>query len=174
MSGFSYGQITNKMMSTLKPIVTGRTVWALGSGRDDKEARMLLALGARGVTSIDKLKEDPMGRRIYFADFEKLLLTGSVDIADVAFIKWPITTLLGADGLARLAARCNKIVYIGKNDGFTACGDPSLWYLLRRRKLETVVEHEANDMLIYGEYCDPRNPETREEAMAFASETGDM
>ena len=174
MSKTSWGMVTNKMMASMKPVVEGKIVWALGSGPDDKEAKMLYSLGAGDVTLIDKLRPVPSRRVIYFRDFYDRISAGHEVFADVAFIKWPVNTASGADGLSRIAALCSKIIYIGKNDGCTACGDPNLWYLLRRRKLETVVEHEANDMLIYGEYCAPRNPETREEAMTFTGDTGAM
>jgi hypothetical protein len=115
-------------------------------------------MGATTVHAVDKASRhitptftpvDPPGIvdcRAYFHEFEAHH-TGTTP-PDVAVVKWPQTNR--QDGLTRLIARAHTVVYIGRNDGATACGPPDMWRHLRTRTLVDVVEGHRNDMLVYG------------------------
>jgi len=153
-----FGRIEPAQAERLRPIIAGRTVWTLGSGPDLHEAWQLISMGATTVHAVDKASRhitptftpvDPPGIvdcRAYFHEFEAHH-TGTTP-PDVAVVKWPQTNR--QDGLTRLIARAHTVVYIGRNDGATACGPPDMWRHLRTRTLVDVVEGHRNDMLVYG------------------------
>jgi hypothetical protein len=82
---------------------------------------------------------------------------------DVAFLKWPSNVV--SVGLPFLLSRAPIVVYIGLNDGRTACGDLWVWEHLHKRPLLCAIRGEKNDMLVYGPPVEvkPGPPRCREE-----------
>lgn len=181
-----FGAIEPKQLEVLCGLVAGKSVWDLGCGPDLAEARLLTSLGAREVYAVDKHGRNnsmvPRFSRLvdgtsgvivdcqaYFDEFSSFLeRAGLSEGPDVAFIKWP--TVNGGFGLTQLVSRAPKVVYIGLNDGLTACGSRSLWEHFKARKLETVVEGAGGSLLVYGAPCAPAlEPRCKEEMEAGGS-----
>jgi hypothetical protein len=166
-----YGALTDKQIEAIGHLVSGKTVWALGSGHDLQEARQLVGLGASTVYAVDKHRRhstiEPRFARLsthpkeaviidcwaYFGEFDQYVRESGIGCPDVVFVKWPAAS--GSSGIARLLAQTRLIVYVGLNDKITACGTRELWRHLRARTLMSVIEDRKNTMLVYGEACEP-------------------
>jgi len=59
------------------------------------------------------------------------------------------------------------VVYVGRNDGITACGGVDMWSHLQGRALIQIVEGVHNDMLVYGGDVIKTSPRCREEEHAL-------
>lgn len=176
-----FGLMEDEMHSRLREIVSGKTVWALGSGHDTQEAWQLLSFGASLVYAIDKHHRsgmvEPSFRRLhtgatglgdivecraYFTEFEEFVERKDLRGPDIAFIKWPPVS--PTVRLTQLISRAASVVYIGRNDGVTACGNSSLWRCLRGRLVREEITGKHNDMIVYGASCDlASKPRCREE-----------
>jgi hypothetical protein len=172
--------MTDEQMLRLGQVVSGKSVWALGSGPNLKEAEMLVSHGASSVHAIDKHHRSnsfapeiksgsSLGVRVYdcrayYAEFLELI--GPEATVDVAFVKWPSAT--PQPGIAQLIARAETVVYVGKNGDGTICGSMELWLALRLRSLVDVIPGRMNDMIVYTEKLQRRvdYPRCREELEA--------
>jgi hypothetical protein len=177
-----YGYLEKAQAERVTHLVAGKTVWALGSGSSLEEAHRLTALGASTVYAVDKAHRGGQmtptfnraraGKgvvydcRAYFVEFEAHVTVAGLPNPDVAFLKWP--TVTNPPRLPQLLARAGVVVYVGRNDGVTACGDYRMWEHFRTRTLLEVVEGPRNDMLVYGgEEGYAGTPRCREEHYAF-------
>jgi len=178
-----FGRIEPAQIERIKALVEGKVVWALGSWYDPQEAWQLVSFGTREVYAVDKARktaiEPVVFKRLhtgtigeiwdcgaYFTDFGKWAKDTGLPDPDVVFMKWPRESRQA--GLVALVARAPIVIYVGRNDGVTACGGPDLWEHLRSRRLLEAVEGAHNDLLVYGGEC-PRStePRCREEEHAF-------
>lgn len=159
----TYGRWTQELADAARPFIVERTVWALGCGGDFHEAILLQSLQAKHVVLVDKLFRKGRGPHVdkghsvtvvgaYFDEVSSLDLGNAPD-KEVAFVKWPVSTTWGPDTLPPFLSGFKYIVYVGINDGYTACGTPDLWRFLF--DLEKVFELKtgADDMMIW------RNPD---------------
>ncbi len=183
----SYGELTPKMRKVLRAHAKGKVVYALGSGSGEEEGTLLARAGASFVCLVDKAGRGVEGEctprtwtssptrqcrgercTLYFSEFLDRVTMGQVLQPDVAFVKWPPTTnLLGFVALLSFAP---VVIYIGRNDGVTACGTPLMWTHLRQRELLDVAESGCNDMLVYGGPAPwAERPRCREEANTFST-----
>lgn len=157
-----FGEISEGMRVRLKEILQGKEIWALGAGPDLHEAWVLLSLGAKRVWSVDKSQRflgsstnkvqtgsgyEILDFRGYFEEFFDLK-RGEDNTQVITFLKWPQTNF--TPGLIDLLGLSQTVVYVGKNDGATACGSPQLWGYLSRRELQEEIQSCKNDMLVYG------------------------
>ncbi len=178
-----FGLLEPQQIERIKAIVVGKNVWALGSGPDTQEAWSLLEFGADRVYAVDKAQRSSMREprfsklytggnnwricdcQSYFTEFVKYAKDENLDEPDVVFVKWPQTNHQA--GLVQLIARATVVVYIGVNDGATACGPKDMWSHFRARSLLEVVQGKHNDMMVYGDPCEPAaEPRCREEVNA--------
>lgn len=167
------GKISENMEKMIESYVKGRTIWNLGSGTDDSEARMLASFGAKKIYSVDK-NMSHRGRRFinpqfnwnigtrtwecnsYFDEFEDWVK----EEPDVIFIKWPDTNAK----ISRLINRSPIVIYIGRNDKATSCGSSDFWAHVLKREIENSVEEKENDMIVYGRIKgEVHKPRVREE-----------
>jgi hypothetical protein len=181
-----YGFLEGAQAERVATLIAGRTVWALGSGSDMQEAHRLASLGAATVYAVDKAHRERLlvptferarvdraavyDCRAYFVEFETHVQVTGLPNPDVAFLKWP--TAQRHPGLLQLLKRAGTVIYVGRNDGITACGGTLMWEHLRTRTLLEVVEGPRNDMLVYGgggEYT--TIPRCREEHYALRTDT---
>lgn len=177
-----FGLLEPAQISCVKDLVRGKTVWALGSGPDTQEAWQLVSFGASKVYAVDKARKKGIGPSFeklhtgalgeiwdcgaYFTDFGKW--AKALPDPDVVFLKWPREN--NQAGQVALMSRAPVVVYIGRNDGVTACGGPDVWSHLRGRELSQVLEGTHNDLLVYGAGGEPSPspaPRCREEAHAL-------
>ena len=171
-----YGFISKEMTTALEGLVKGKRVWNLGCGNGGAEPQLLKRLGATVIHAVDKANRNHIltptfGTSgvitwcdMYYTEFSAFI--GPSSAADVAVIKWPDTGPL--TGLVGLLDKCEVVVYIGTNDGFTACGNPSLWRYLATREFITAVENRHNDMIVYGKPVETATaPRCREEELAW-------
>lgn len=152
----SFGHLTHEMRRVIRRYVEGRTVVDLGAGdlelaREllDWNPKRLLAVDSRGFQNIYFLgkpaTERPKGlelRTCRFADF--------TDDVDVAFVSWPDS--LEGNGLVDIARRAKLVIYLGKNTNGVCCGAPSLFEHLLKREVLAHVPHEANELVVYGNF----------------------
>lgn len=170
-----YGFISKEMTTELEGLVKGKRVWSLGCGTGGTEPQLLKRLGATAVYAVDKARRNhtlyPNSVTecgvitwcdMYYIEFiDKFTAT-----ADVALIKWPDTGPLV--GLVPLLDKCNVVVYIGTNEGFTACGNQALWRYLASREFVSEVRGQRNDMIVYGKPIEGAvAPRCREEELAW-------
>ncbi len=183
----SYGELTPKMRKVLRAHAKGKVVYALGSGSGEEEGTLLARAGASFVCLVDKagrgvegectprmwtalLTQQCRGERctLYFHEFLDRVTMGQVLQPDVVFVKWPQTTHL--PGFVELLSLAPVVIYIGRNDGITACGPPQMWMHFRKRELLDVVRGGRNDMLVYGGPAPwAERPRCREEANTFST-----
>ena len=72
----------------------------------------------------------------------------------VLFVSWPD---IHKTGIANLLSLGNIIVYVGKNDGCTACGDEDFWARLMSDYIPILeVQAHDNDMVVYLPQYQPR------------------
>lgn len=65
----------------------------------------------------------------------------------VFFVSWPD---VHKTGIAQLLINCQILVYVGRNDGVTACGDEEFWAeIIKFWKPIAEVKGSKNDMVIY-------------------------
>lgn len=147
-----YWQINDEQRQILQAHVTDRIVEDLGSG-DGSLSVLAMDLGARSVLSIDG--EDPIDpvyrhgvipvRATFEAWTRAMLVTRSEH--HVALVSWPQTC--GDFSLNLLLRLFSKVIYLGRNDGGTACGSWLFWEHLMER--EVLVHHSAaNALTVYG------------------------
>ena len=183
----SYGEVTPEMRKVLRAHAKSKVVYALGSGSGEEEGTLLARAGASFVCLVDKAGRGVEGEctprtwtssptrqcrgercTLYFSEFLDRLRTWQVLPPDVALAKWPQTTHL--PGFVELLSLAPVAIYIGRNDGITACGPPLMWTHLRQRELLDVVQGERNDMLVYGGVTVwAERPRCREEANTFST-----
>ena len=159
-----YGCIPFDWHAELRAYTAGETVWALGTGPTLEEALLVRdRWEALHVHAVDKELTTRQCAQItthtiYFKD-------ATFEIDGVALVKWPVTHKTGIEQLLQVA---RTIIYIGKNDGITACGSKGLWELLRTRRVLLERHHTKNDLIVFGaELGLERRPLTREEAVAI-------
>lgn len=179
-----FGLLETAQVERIKALVEGKVVWALGSGYDTQEAWQLVSFGAAKVYAVDKARKtafEPSFKRLhtgdlgeiwdcgaYFTDFGKWAKDTDLPDPDVVFMKWPREN--NQAGLVALMFRAPVVIYVGRNDGVTACGGPDVWEHLRSRELSQVLEGTRNDLLVYGAGGEPSPspaPRCREEAHAL-------
>lgn len=154
-----YGKLNQKQINCIVPVITNRTVHDLGAG-DCVLSQNLLMLGAKEVIAIEK--EDGINkpnvsglihRKMYFHEMNE-------DI-DVAFLSWPANY---DTRVVQVLRRANTIIYLGINDGMTACGTPKLFQYFLTRKVIAYIPGEGmlrstrdigactpqNTMIVYG------------------------
>jgi hypothetical protein len=142
-------------------------VWDLGSGGGEM-TRTLLSWGARRVVSVEKeaTMVTYIRRRAHHARWgpDRFLLLGMTfeELASernrnpapadgaVALVSWPVNRL--SHGLnILLGSWPGPVLYVGQNDGFTACGHPRLFEILRTRPILGQAELRATQQsLLYG------------------------
>lgn len=167
-----------------RAVVQGRTVWALGSGTDGREYRLLHRLGAACVMEVDKeLRRfpDEIGHRkleaayrIFGGTWTELMGTdwSTLPAADVALVKWPANSHIwrGEKGVHDVLHRIPCFIYVGRNGAGTACAPRQFWDFCLGRELLHEVWGDQNDLLIYGKRCPERQPSCREEIAALSEE----
>lgn len=90
--------------------------------------------------------------------------------ADLALLSWPANRRL--PGLLQHLDLADKVAYLGRNHGGTACGHPELFKYLCRRELLEYVPHRTNTLVVVGKPLPgPRHP-TGEEAAGLVLEEG--
>jgi len=176
-----FGKINKEMINEIGSRVQGAVVWALGTGADDSEARMLSDLGAKKIYAVDKGMSHRGPRLIhpqfhwnvrirtwecnsYFDEFEGWIK----EEPEVIFVKWPDTN----SRVSRLLRRSPSLIYIGRNDKITACGSGEFWIHLFRREIDVVIEGSENDLIVYGEISKEGTaqfPRCREEEEPYIS-----
>ena len=67
---------------------------------------------------------------------------------DVAVVSWPQNSRLWSIDTLLEQAEC--IVYLGMNDGVTACGDSYFWHYLLTREYLQDLRREKQHMIVYG------------------------
>jgi hypothetical protein len=169
-----FGQLEPAQIAVLEDLVRGKTVWALGSGSDLQEAWQLVGLRASTVYAVDKARRTfgPEFRQVrpslwdcgaYFPEFSAW--ARDLPDPDLVFLKWPRESPQA--GLIGLLARAPMVIYVGRNDGITACGGVDMWSHLQVRDLLQVVEGVRNDLLVYGGDVIKTSPRCREEEHAL-------
>lgn len=155
-----YGTWFHGFDEVVRPFVEGRIVWALGSGTDEAEAEHLERCGAAGVILVDK-HDRRLGPAVYrvssgqrtlvWAYFHELDAIPELEgiPRDVALVKWPRESDPGGH-LSRLLQSFPCVIYIGKNDGWTACGSPQFWRDMQRRLILAAQEYRTNDLIVFG------------------------
>lgn len=169
------GNITAAMQREISQVVAGKEVWDLGFGYSAKEPLLLKKLGASLVCAVDKtwrstrpcrktMQKQVLFFDMYFAEFLQQHL--ETEGSRVAFMKWPENGPL--TGITPLLDKCDTIVYIGLNDPYTGCGNPTLWEYLAGREYLKEVKGKKNDLILYGRRI-PRTdaPRCREEVAAW-------
>ena len=163
--------------AVVQEYVKGKVVWDLGAGRLTL-AEKLVALGASRVFAVEKeegLLSPPWSH--------VTALWCCIDQApfpqpdDVVFLSWPLNHVLG--GLVERLEQAGTIIYLGMNDGVSACGGPDFWTHVVGRELlveRTTFRHERqefrHDLVVYGKILDePRAPKdlTPQEQFILAS-----
>lgn len=148
-----YGTITPEMEVLLRQAVAGKYVWDLGAG-DGGHARMLLRLGAKHVTLIDKdwhvhhrkpwrCTGTTVDARPYYEVSDTMVAP-----PDVAWLSWPTNTVL--HGLIPILERTPTVIYLGSNTGGTACGSKKLFTHFAGRELTGHIGHMQNSLLLLG------------------------
>jgi hypothetical protein len=170
-----FGSVTGPMFQALREFVQGKRVWALYSGGGLAEAHMLIQAGAAHVCAVDKL-EHPANPK-YLPSHEGKIVDCRAYVfeflrdyaerapAEVVFMKWPDVSLRTVGELDTAP----HVIYIGRNDGMTACGSRSLWQDLSYRPVVSVIGGSRNDMVVYGPRGDaPASiPRCKEEVCAW-------
>lgn len=170
-----YGFIGKEMTTALEGLVKGKRVWNLGCGTGSTEPQLLKRLGATSVYAVDKARRNhtvlPNSVTecgvitwcdMYYIEF----MDKFTETADVALIKWPDNGPLV--GMVPLLAKCDVVVYVGTNAGFTACGNQALWRYLANREFVSDVKGHHNDMIVYGKPVETATaPRCREEELAW-------
>lgn len=169
-----FGEITDEMRTYLSQFLRAKRVWALGSGPGQTEYNLLLDLGASFVVTVDKVRQKfkPIVKQrqqgiaccMTFTEFVQIAASSEWSKPDVVWVKWPDTT-----SNIHIAIPPNTdVVYIGKNDGITACGGAKFWQLLRSKKPIHQTLGMRNDLIVYSGRTSPtREPIGREEVIAF-------
>jgi len=139
------GKLFPDQIETIKPHVMGQRVHDLGAGTTDR-ASQLLALGATHVTLVEKeqlrgaLDSRMTSIQCYFEEF--------TEEAPLIFLGWPGNYLL--HGLIPIVERAQKVIYLGKNTDFCACGFRELFEHFVQREVLEYVPHRRNTLIIYG------------------------
>lgn len=149
-----FGLLTDEMITTIQPLVAGKSVWDFGAG-DMTYALMMHEMGAH-VTAIDKEDmPDVRGVRRLQCAFSVLqeARTEPLDI-DVAFVSWPVNY---SCDLGDLVDSVPVVIYLGLNCSHrgTACGGPGFWASVVGRERLHVIEHVRNNLIVYGPRKNP-------------------
>lgn len=170
-----YGSLSGPMFQAIAKVVRDQRVWALYSGGGLTEARMLIRAGAAHVCAVDKQFSSLAPQYLPFdggriIDCRALVSQFLRDYAkqappDVVFMKWPDVSLRMSGELDTAPT----VIYMGRNNGLTACGPQALWRALSYRPVQTVVEGPRNDLVVYGPRGDAPalSPRCNEEVHAW-------
>jgi hypothetical protein len=160
-----YGTLTSEQEKLVERFVRGQVVYDLGAG-DLYLTCELLRLGAVRVIAIDKedfrrygIPDEVVYRKMLFRDVKETSI-------DTAFVSWPSNY---DNGLLPLLRRSKTIIYLGKNTDGTACGIPSMFRYLLKRKAECIPDRK-NTLICYTDVLEAsRIPLKEEEAAIVAS-----
>lgn len=145
-----YGDLTPERLAMIKPYLAGRNVFDLGCGVTAPHAPLLHPL-CKHLTCVDPKGQHahrhtppsvPSGVKRMFQYFDTMR---SLCEDSVAFLSWPNAS--GTRGLSMLVGQCETIIFLGRSDGVTLCGDRNLWRLFMQK--EVVFAHKgARDHLV--------------------------
>lgn len=171
-----YGMFSEEQFDVFSRCVKGKNVIDLGCGHEAPLCHLAVAHGASFVMGVDK-ELSPRSRRHFSKNmilWEKdfLQIEAAMDTSwriwfdqmtpfDIAIVSWPINSW--QPGLTSLLERANRILYLGKNTNGLSCGDEILFSYFLTRRIEESVQNSVNDMTLYGDRCEKREPETLEE-----------
>lgn len=148
--------------AVIKQTVSGRNLVELGGGSGVFASWMVNAGGSESVLVVEKDVSiwQPLSRTLnlgpkvtfywgYAQDFNKHPILGRKQW-DVAVLSWPPNSRAFDLEAVKVMSRCATVIFVGLNDGTTACGTEVLWnYLVTRERLHFVPGRQ-NDLLIYG------------------------
>lgn len=140
-----YYTLTEDMAAAIGMVVEDEEVWDLGAGHDPLSLNFLSII--RRLNLVEKenyfLKESKKVKvyNKYFIDLDIETLGG------VAILSWPSNNRL--QGLVPLLRRFHTIVYLGKNNKYSVCGNFNLYTYLISREPLFYVPHPQNDLIIY-------------------------
>jgi hypothetical protein len=80
------------------------------------------------------------------------------------FTKWPANYRLRWGHLLQPA---ETIIYVGMNDGITACGDQEFWMQMQHREVKFDVRGIRSNLIVYGNTTDTPGFRPEEEQMAI-------
>ena len=143
-----YGKLTEDQWWLMARHVKDQTVYDLGAG-DGYYSMLALAQGAEMVVAVDKSPVPQrhyklLHERCYFSD----LRAPYPGVDEVALVFWPVN--YPTPGLVDLISGAGRVLYLGRNDGLTACGSKELHDHLLGRELLAYREDKRNDLLLYG------------------------
>lgn len=141
------------------PYVRDREVVDLGC-YNLVHCHMLVEHGATKVIGIDRNRTSAVSEYPYHIEVRQQHFEDFHDPVDVAFMSWPVNWQCG---LAPIARRANTVIYLGSNMSGSACGDPTLFEVLRQRENPVYIPDFKNTLAIYGPNMVDReaNPEER-------------
>lgn len=133
----------------LYPYLLDKTVWDLGCGSGALCAPDIRKTGAAFIVLLDKetirLRKacgpHSIRSNVYFEDMS------AIHPSEVPFISYPQN--VNVRGLGAMTRQCDTVVYIGCNDGMTACGDRELWSHLLPMQPVAIHEGLVDTMIVY-------------------------
>lgn len=153
-----YGKLTAEQARVLGTVVQDRVVVDIGAG-DGVLARQLVTLGAKKVYAIEKeprfYSPSPNVQLLmrYLVDVPLQDIVESHGERPVVFLSWPVTHRI--PGLLPWLdpANAHTVVYLGCNDGATACGSREFWEAMRRWAYPERAADRYNHLLVYRHKC---------------------
>jgi hypothetical protein len=181
-----YGEFRSEWIALISPFVVGQHVCVLGCGgrfsrsyleRTDHEIGLLLSMGARKVTAIEKdfdgvIRRDDLSFGAYaISDQIDLIQALYVQAAlpqgvSTIFTKWPANYRLR---WGHLLMPAKTIIYVGLNDGITACGDREFWLQMQHREVKLDVRGIRSNLTVYGNVTGNPGVRPEEEQTAIKS-----
>lgn len=158
----SFARLEPGFEDAIKQIVAGRNLVELGGGPGTFASWLVNDGGAESVLVVEKevASCQPISRALnlspkvtfywgYAQDFNRHPILGRKQW-DVAVLSWPPNNRTFDLEAVKVMSRCALVIFVGLNDGSTACGTEVLWnYLVTRERLH-FVRGRHNDLLIYG------------------------
>ena len=145
----------------IAPHIAGETVFDIGAGDFQHSealatiAQKVIAIEPNDHWGIDRAKLMHANKRLQIVSAR----IGEIVPPDEPFVlwlSWPVNYRLR--GLIDWFEKAKKIVYLGVNDGITACGGPDLWSHLVTREIlveSTVGRNRLSDcqcnLVVYGD-----------------------
>lgn len=144
----TFGTLCRTRLKILQPFLKGECVWDLGCGYTRGHTNLLLKVGVSELHLLDKTPiKGHSDSRVNLHPGTQFVDMKPLEEKDVAFLSWPCPNC--SFGLSEAVKEAKTVIYIGRNDDYTVCGDEDLWSTMVRR--EPVVTHEGQRdvMIVY-------------------------
>lgn len=144
-----FGKLSRAQKKVLKPFVEGRVVYDLGAGTMAL-SRELVKLGSTQVWAIDKNRYVSKSTPAKVFPIESYFEKYTGPMIDRAFISWPSNNEQTVQGLLKITAYAEVLIYLGKCTDGCICATPSFFEVMQKREVLAYAPHRKNTLIVYG------------------------